>query len=65
MLRILRMRKCSTKGQEYVVYYYVVKYVYPNELVVINIVNKNRHIITHEIFYEDDWLSIKILLPEL
>ena len=32
------MIKCSTKGQEYAVYYYVVKYVYPNELVVINIV---------------------------
>ena len=37
MLRILRMRN-STKEHEYVVYNYAVKYVYPNELVVINIV---------------------------
>ena len=34
------MGEITTKGQEYVVYYYVVKYVYPNELVVINIVNE-------------------------
>ena len=34
------VNKITTKGQEYVVYYYVVKYVYPNELVVINTVNE-------------------------
>ena len=34
----------STKGQEYVVYYYVVKYVYPNELVVINnVIQKSKY----------------------
>ena len=39
MLRILRMRKLRAKKEhKYVVYNYAVRYVYPNELVVINIV---------------------------